>query len=540
MADSSTEPPTLDQWSYVDHKSGIDAARLEFPSWVPIGEQRRLTAYLIYASYRRNTARSWVQRDQTRNRREYGDPDVIVETLASGVISDSPSISSSDEKVQQWLDEWAAKETPAASLMLAATMAMELGDAVIVPSWDVRSGRPRLAVVDPGYYFPELSEDSDEFPDTVRIAWEFVADGRRWVRYRRWSLVRAYDDETLEFRTVRYPWGESEWECRYWDGVYPAGDVTSTRRTRERPWALFDERPAEWRTVIVDGEPQPAAGVSLGIDFIPVVHVPGSLVSAAEHWGASALGTVLQGLDELAATDTDTATAGELAGAPPIAVRGQVETVGDNQVVTYGPGSLYEGEMSALDTSGSLVALMKSVEALRTRVAGNARVGQTAQSFTGQWPSGFALSLALNPFTSRVNALRMAILPKLELALKMAGRLEWLLGDRAELAALPSSPITLNVGPAVPIDVDAEIERIAALYKAKLISRVDALEIIVPLLRIDRKPAELAKTAAAADYAAAGELMDAVNDLAAARSLLGLDTLKASIEETEPNLDPPA
>ncbi|MFJ5534004.1 hypothetical protein [Streptomyces sp. NPDC093261] len=53
------------------------------------------------------------------------------------------------------------------------------------------------------------------------------------------------------------------------------------------------------------------------VDFIPVVHIPNTIPDVGEHWGKSTLATVLQLLDELAATDTDSASASATTGTPP-------------------------------------------------------------------------------------------------------------------------------------------------------------------------------------------------------------------------------
>ena len=56
--------------------------------------------------------------------------------------------------------------------------------------------------------------------------------------------------------------------------------------------------------------------LDLMIDFVPVVHIANTIPDGGERWGRSVLARVLQALDELAATDSDSSTASATTGTP--------------------------------------------------------------------------------------------------------------------------------------------------------------------------------------------------------------------------------
>lgn len=61
--------------------------------------------------------------------------------------------------------------------------------------------------------------------------------------------------------------------------------------------------------------------MDLQIDFLPIVHISNSIADG-EHFGQSSLAKVMQVLDELAETDTDSAKASATTGAPTIGLDG--------------------------------------------------------------------------------------------------------------------------------------------------------------------------------------------------------------------------
>jgi hypothetical protein len=231
----------IDQWSPLSHKDVIgdpfapNLRRSLAPSWVPVGEQRRIDAYRVLAAYRDNVARwfltSTLTVEQRREWREYGDvasfSDRVVASIlgedwtitvdgAAGELeppstdarpADPPAEASPLERkivaarqrawdrdagaaVEAWvaaldaqpaarereqeLRRWAAEDAQlAARLDEGEHDAVDLGDAVYV-LWPRPGGWPTVQVFDPGFYFPDLeSVVRDEFPRGVALAWEF-------------------------------------------------------------------------------------------------------------------------------------------------------------------------------------------------------------------------------------------------------------------------------------------------------------------------------------------------------------------------------
>ncbi|MEK2475783.1 hypothetical protein [Streptomyces noursei] len=62
--------------------------------------------------------------------------------------------------------------------------------------------------------------------------------------------------------------------------------------------------------------------LDLWIDFVPVVHIANTIPHGGEHWGQPVVAKVLQGLDELAATDSDSASASATTRTPIIGLAG--------------------------------------------------------------------------------------------------------------------------------------------------------------------------------------------------------------------------
>ncbi|MFJ4689102.1 hypothetical protein [Streptomyces sp. NPDC088789] len=62
--------------------------------------------------------------------------------------------------------------------------------------------------------------------------------------------------------------------------------------------------------------------LDLRIDFVPVVHITNTIAAGGEHGGRPALARMLQGLDELAATDSDSSATGATTGKPSIGLEG--------------------------------------------------------------------------------------------------------------------------------------------------------------------------------------------------------------------------
>ncbi|MEW1701220.1 hypothetical protein, partial [Streptomyces sp. NPDC091278] len=197
--------------------------------------------------------------------------------------------------------------------------------------------------------------------------------------------------------------------------------------------------------------------LDLQVDFQPVVHIPNSIPDVGEHWGRSVLALVLQGLDELAATDTDSSAASATTGSPVIALAGARLPVdratGQALPVRVRAGSVWElsesGRMDTLDTSPQLAELRSRIDHLQDRIAANSRLTAAGLGLLDptEVPSGYALQLALSPLDSLVGAMRLARSDRYALLLRMVQRLHqagrvWPAGESlsAELVWGPHAP----------------------------------------------------------------------------------------------------
>lgn len=282
----------IDAYSPLSHKllvgdphqpsTGLHTA----PSWVPQAERRRIAAYVVRAAYRANVARlllipdafvggigdgpkSLIQGDSTREHREYGDADLIVDRVVAGVLGDqwslvvdgadddlpdAPDLAPRpdepppnagplerrvftlrrqrwDEQAQAAVDRWEADWTArprlqarqdalrewAVDVQLGARLdegehdAAGLGDTVMV-LWPRQGGWPRVTVYDPGFYFPVLegTGDDEDYPTKVHLAWEYGSEGATSARP---THVRRLTFEMVDL-TDMHTGGNPE--SRYW------------------------------------------------------------------------------------------------------------------------------------------------------------------------------------------------------------------------------------------------------------------------------------------------------------------------------------
>lgn len=562
---------TLDQYAPLSHKTGLGhttAAITLAPSWVGETHRRRLAAYRILHGYLSNVARTFFEADTTRNtdarlssiasgidgdeRRdlvEYGDAALIVSRIADAIlgetltftvagadveqlpeIGDPPAdpgadatpierriydaalarwerdataavdaweeaIASQPEAIarQAWLREWAETDAAAVTLRLATLDAVGLGDGVVAIGWDAEKQRPTWTRYDPGFYFPAHPDGAtDEFPSTVHIAWEEVhaeANGDRvYVRRQTWRLV------PLE-APVTYPYadGPSQVVCTFSDGMW------ATERLEGGKVDGFGT-PARWIT----------EEVSLGVDFIPVVHIPG--IDIGDDYGQSFLARVAMLLDEIIATDTDISKAQALAAGPAIALSGG--SVQD--AVEVEPGVVYNlgenGRMDVLDLSAGLSELRDTGDRLLDRLSVVSQVaGEVLGRVVDASPlSGVAVALRFGPFQQLILGARQVHRRKWDLALKMTQRLATVNGDPdVDGAAFPAHVVP---GPFLPADLAGVAQIVAQARAAGAMSQETSVALFaeagVPVADVRREVALIREgdpEGAAKVFAAVGE-----------------------------------
>jgi hypothetical protein len=534
----------IDAWSWLNYKPLFSDPGLGMPnrrafpeahaSWVPASDERRLSAYKLLAAYDNNQASELAEiRDgaAARERREFGDPSMFIETLVSHVMGREQHITvpgaeqtdtgsetdgAAAERVQDLLREWADDELLPMRMLQCERKAVGLGDGVYLLYWDPDKQRPRLRTYDPGFYFPILGEDGDgaDFPERVHLAWELPEDPKRGLkaRLRRityemdWIRPATASGVDQQGRPVRAPVMTEATDDTPSTPVVGAGDQVDAQGGISRQYA-WNDRPsrrtcyltdATWElgdlkgAVDVDSLPMDRAVFSsngsgevldrldLYIDFIPVIHTPNTVPPAEEHWGQSSLAKALQAFDELASTDTDGARASATTGLPMIGISGITDP---RKQFSVGPGAIFTlgdtGRLTTVDTSPALRELREHGHDLADRAANVVRLPAVSLGTMdpSKVPSGYALELSLGPLDSLISGMRLARAHKDMLLLRFVQRL-FLAGQHPDWAGITPLPAKLVRGPYTPTDKAAVLEQVTTAYTAKVVSLETAIRML--------------------------------------------------------------
>ncbi|MFD7639533.1 hypothetical protein ACFV4P_02655 [Kitasatospora sp. NPDC059795] len=582
----------IDAWSWLNYKpvlsapirSGVGPFGDLAGGWVPLEDLRRLQAYKVLAAYDQGQAGqlAFAAGDEAGlDRRELGDPAKLIAAALGYLLgasqqivvpgaegnqddADTPGAQAASE-VQKRLRDWARRELLPLRMQQCERAAVRSGDGVYTLAWDPQAGRPVLRTMDPGFFFPEWGDEVDaaEFPARVHFAWELPEDPRTGSKARLRRIT--YELGPIGAATRSVPASGKAGAHREWvtgpDGgqVLPAGDAAdpvSGLISRIYPWAPGKPSPvtcyltdAEWLLedlkarhdvynlpadkavyrVRADGEA--LQGLDLQIDFLPVVHVTNGIPDAGEHWGQPVIARVMQVLDEIAATDTDSSAASATTGQPLLAVSG-VRTQKDRATgaplpIEVKPGTVISlgdgGSMTVLDTSAQLAELRERTDHLLDRLAGNSRLTSSGLGTLqpSQVPSGYALALALGPLESLVGEMRLARAHKYVLLFKMVGRLYqagrvegWPAGE------LPAAELVW--GPHMPTDRTATLDEVVKGIGAGVLSLETAVRMLASAgYPIEDAAAEVRRIRQAS-FEAAARLADATGDNEAVRQFLGL------------------
>lgn len=534
----------IDAWSWLNYKPvysdpGLGVPhRRAFPeayaSWVPDTDVRRLSSYKVLAAYDNNQAGELAEiRDgpAARERREFGDPSMFIDTLVAHVMgreqhitvpgaeqtdAGNESEAAAAERVQDLLREWAEDELLPMRMLQHERKAVGLGDGVYLLYWDPDKQRPRLRTYDPGFYFPVLPEDGDgaDFPERVHLAWELPEDPKRGLkaRLRRityemdWIRPATASGVDREGRPVRAPVMSDATDDSPSVPVIGSGDQVDAQGGISRQY-VWNDRPsyrtcyltdATWELgdlkgpVDVDTLPMDRARfatnssgevldhLDLYLDFIPLIHTPNTVPPAEEHWGQSSLAKALQAFDELASTDTDSARASATTGMPMVAISGVTDP---RQQYDVGPGTMFKlgenGRLTAIDTSPALRELREHGHDLADRAANVVRLPAVSLGTMdpSKVPSGYALELSLGPLDSLISGMRLARAHKDMLLLRFVQRL-FLAGQHPDWAGVTPLPAKLIRGPYTPTDKAAVLEQVATAYKAGVISLETAIRML--------------------------------------------------------------
>lgn len=582
----------VDAWSWLNYKPIFSNPRQSgqlnrqaFPqaerSWIPREDHRRLAAYTLLAAYDRNQAgelAAYHDGEIARERREFGDPSAIVDLILANVLGEDQQITvpgaeleDEDEAtpesdhaagVQERLRQWAEDELLPVRMLQSERKAVLLGHSVYMLAWDTAKQRPRLSVMDPGFYFPvvdDLDGDSGDFPNCVHFAWEIPGDPDvpgstdkiRRITYelgpigaasysvpvpedapnhpRRQTII---DDLGFPLMTPgdladpltgtilrQYPWNDSP--------------VPVTCYLTDATWELSDVRGANdvycldptLATMSVRPDGQVLDRLDLMVDFVPVVDLPNNIPDDG-HWGQSSLAKILQGLDELAGADTDAAHAAATTGLPIVGVWGKDIGHNDIRSMLFAPGSILGlgegGGMSTVDTSPQLRELRAYRTDLRDRIAANARIPAVAMGTMDAtlMPSGYALQLTLGPLDSLVSAMRLARNHKYRLLLKFVQRL-YQAGQHPDWVG-DVLPALLVFGSYTPTDRAAVLNEVVEGKAAGVFSTQTCMRMLIDAGYPIENAAEEIANIEARQFAAAGALADATGDQTAVREFLNL------------------
>jgi len=258
----------------------------------------------------------------------------------------------------------------------------------------------------------------------------------------------------------------------------------------------------------------------LGIDFIPVVHLPNT-VAEDEHYGTSSLAPILQIIDDVQACETDLQAASATTGSPPISVKGIMTKNEDGTITGYGPGQWIESENGAelLDTSRSLDALLKYEEALLDRMSVNGRIPNTllGRIDPSKVPSGIVLTLSFQPHSNMIRHMRLVRSDKYDMVFRFVLRY-YMLNDPDIAFVQPH----LAFGAYLPSDKQETSNIVWNLIANHAISLETGVALLVqagyPIDDIQREVLRIMSQ----NFEGAKTVTEATGDMNAGRAMLGL------------------
>jgi hypothetical protein len=450
--------------------------------------------------------------------------------------------------LQDWLREWATIERLQIKMRETEGLAVGLGDGVYTLGWSPDKRRPRLRIWDPMFYFPVLDDgNEDDFPRKVHIAYEVydpdLQENQTKIRRITWEMgpIFPVTEPTLAARLLRREADLFDGDTMGDDGrisrVYPWSEEPSfeTCYLTDATWVLEQAKSVDDLTgsaaMYATDADGPINRRDLMLDFIPVVHVPNT-VAQLNHFGRGLIATVAQILDDLSSADTDLAASSATTGHPVIALQGGVVDKDDKgrAKLTYEPGEILEsgdGKLDMLDTSKALDALIGYIEFLLKRLSTNSRVAEAllGRVKPSEVPSGIALQLGFGPTDNMVKEMRLVRSEKNPLILKFAHRIALAAQAAGLMQDVPEEWINSDVvcGSFLPQDQAAAVDRVTALYKAKVISLETAIlmlvEVGIPIERVLEEVRRIQER----DFEGAAALFDATGDKELVYAYLGED-----------------
>ncbi|MFG2677042.1 hypothetical protein [Streptomyces sp. NPDC048445] len=585
----------VDRWSALNYKRAFaDPAykqpnREVFPhamrTWVPKEDHRRLASYTLFAAYAHNQAweiASIQDHTDASARREFGDPAMLVAAITShmlgreqtitvtGAENAEPSDGSTPDPeavhaaaVQERLRAWAKAEQFALRLQQAERKAVREGDTVYLLGLDAAKGRPRLSVIDAGFYFPDLPDnagDSADYPDRIHFAWEVDADPTvsgakaklRRLTFELGPIGTRTTPDTDGPRPVRVPAYDTDGATPLMTGgdvynpeagtisrLYPWNDTPSTITCylTDAEWDLDDIKADQdvhtldyrYATFLTRDDGEVLDHLDLQLDFIPAVHVPNSIPEDG-HWGESSLAPLLQLFDELQGTDTDSSRASATTGAPILGIvnpEAKGGRRGETKKIRVQPGMCVElsqgGNLITVDTSPQLAELRNKTAELQDRLSLNARMPAVALGAIDptKAPSGFAIDLSYGPMDPMLDSMHLPRDDKYSLLFKMVQRL-FKAGQHPEWTG-PVVDTRLVWGTYKPTDKAAVLEQVRSAVKDGVMSLETGIRLLdeagFPINDVSEEIARIQSR----QFEQARALADATGSTDAVGDFLGID-----------------
>ena len=373
---------------------------------------------------------------------------------------------------QDALQEWAEEEALIAKIIENEHRHIcPLGDGVYVLGWDAGNGRPSIEIFEPDAYYPVLDTRQRGFPAKVHLAWQYTetgSDGKdtefvRRLTYELLSLEEAAEEGLDIGSAPSYLGPDEEWThaCFLSDGTVEAAEFEQVDAPVLSKVVWATEVDADGNEVELNRAP-------LGLDFMPVVHVPNSL-SEIYHFGDSVLVALPQLLDEIAASDTDESMSSRWAARPPLVISG-FSASGESIDITPGKAikASEKGGLSTVELAANLREIRERGGGLRDLLA---VIGQTPNGILGRIdasdvPSGVTLALSFTPFKFMIELLRLARARKYGLVPKFVQRIGIVNGYEPFLADPVVYPGGIRFGAFMPQDLAGSATVITQLRSA--------------------------------------------------------------------------
>ena len=459
--------PLVDMWSSTANNINV---HMLAASWVPVKHRRRLASYTFLAAIYNNAHKLYLEREEIR---EYGDAALVVDTLRDGLIgstgikisSDDIETNAATKKRIERLRKWWKAELMDMKLFENETNCASLGDSVYRVRWSAKNKKKptvKVDTFDPGFFFPEFDEDNDLVK--AHLAWEE-------------EVIDEAGNQSIYVYKETYELDENGM-CLVTAGWY---DTCRNDSMSDLQYTLDYLKLVRYK---VDADGNEFNNTPLNIDFIPIIYVPNIAVQG-EPYGKSDLSTVIDLLEEMAHTNTDTAANTSLLGSPPLVIQSDgamggdvdengnqigVQTVGAGQVIEVGAG----GDAKLLDVSGANSALDVYYKKLDQKLYENTRATKLAAGkMEGSTiPSGIALRLLQNPLVQKTLPKRILRQYKFNLLLKYVQKMFLLFGTTEDKSQFVNDEYEVDItfGDIFPTDRSAAINDLAVAYAAGFMS----------------------------------------------------------------------